>query len=280
MQLRTRAHGTVDRARIGASDIAVDGARVRDAADSIATVGLIYPLILDASDTLSDGFVRLQALDLLGETSIPVLWRNLPAETPLQQVAFRTHSRKHPHAPRFHAKLGRSSLERIEKIAAIALDSSLPVSLRTTAAESLERVDAGAPINTHFTAVMDAKNDSSIVARYPQLAHLDSEQALRMGAYLDAFSPEDRQTELDALQLTAPAGVDANQMQAMAIYTHMQQLAASIDQEQANEVAAALAAAATGRGLSPALRGRCLEVANLLQHTADGIRAAIDQEAA
>jgi hypothetical protein len=73
--VRNRPHRTLHRADI------VVGDRVRgvvqetlhELVDSIREIGLLYPLLVDETFTLIDGEQRLAALDVLGETDIPVI---------------------------------------------------------------------------------------------------------------------------------------------------------------------------------------------------------------
>lgn len=272
---RTRATETVP---IGALSgmTAVGGDRVRELADSIADVGLLFPPVVSPHSI--DGAARVRALQLLGIQMVPVLRADQKPSGPVQAAAHRRWA-KRTGAP-FTAQFGRTTLDRVDRITAVAADPTLPLELRTAAAEGLTSIDAGGAVNAVFTELTNRLERHDVATRYPQLAHLEREQALRMAAYLDAFEPDAREAELTALALTAPGMQDPAQKQAMEVYAQMKQLSASVDRRRADEIAAALAAAGAGRALTPALRERCLDVAQQLEQTARGIRSAIAQEAA
>lgn len=249
---------------------------IRELADSIETVGLLLPLLVDGADQIVDGKKRAAALAQLGVRTAPVIYLDQQPTTVVQSAALRGYCLA-ASVKRDDFGASRSTLMRVDKVLAVAADVTLPATARLTAAEGVTQLSAGAPANAILTQVTEAVSASHVTGRYPELASLSEPDAVRMAAYLDALSDEEqREIELAALRMNATPETDP--LLAMQVYTHMQDLAAVVDQDRANEVAAALAAAISGHALTPAMRERALEVADLLDQSARGIRAAMTLE--
>lgn len=274
MAFAIRAHGQGTLA-LGDPDAPVTFA-VREMADSITEVGLLVPLVVDGQNQIVDGRVRAAAARLLGESTVPVIYLDQEPATVVQASALRTYCLAASiRRPEYGAS--RSTLMRVDKVIAVAEDRTLPMSARLAAAEGVAKLSAGAPANAILTVVTGAVSAGEVASRYPELAGMEDGDAVRMAAYLDAITdPEQLTVELGALRASVTAPDES--MLAMQVYTHMQELAAVVDQERANEVAAALAAAISGRALTPVMRARVLEVADRLDQSARGIRAAMTLE--
>ncbi|MBN9214845.1 MAG: ParB N-terminal domain-containing protein [Microbacterium sp.] len=250
-------------------------ADVRELADSIAQVGLLRPLVIDKDGEILDGGRRARALALLGATEAPAIRLDLSPTDLTQQSTLRAACKAAGVTFPSFVGASRATLDRVDKVVATAADITAPVAARLVAAEGITRIAGGASANGVLTQVTAALADDQSSSRYPELAHLDRAAAMRMAEYLDAITdPAQRELELSVLRMAvAESGQD--KALSMSVYTHMQDLAAVVDQERAHEVAAALAAAITGSALTPALRERCIEVADQLERTAGGIRAAM-----
>lgn len=252
------------------------GSDIRELADSITEVGLLRPLIVDGDGSILDGAKRAAALRLLGERTAPAITVTEAQQSTIDASTLRGYAKT---AGRKDIPVtgSRSTLERVDKVIAIAEDVTLPLTARVAASEGVAEMAAGASANGVLTRVSALLSIEVVTVRYPDLAHLPDQDALRLATYLDALDSDQREVELEALRLTR-LNAPTDRGLAMSLYTHMQDLAHVVDQERANEVAATLAAAISGDELTPALRERCLDVADLLEKTAAGIRAAMTLE--
>lgn len=271
--IRTTSHLTVTLD----GDAVPAGADVRELADSIGEVGLLRPLVVAEDGTIVDGAKRAGALRLLGASTAPAVGLHLSPTDVLQAAAIRTCCKARGLSTPDFVGASRATLDRIAKVYQTAEDQTLPRHIRLAAATGITQIGAGASANGILTKVTALLADDQALGRYPELAALDGVDAVRMADYLDAIGdPQQRQMELDVLRLTTAA--DEDRTLSMRVYTHMQDLAGIVDRDRADEVAAALAAAVTGSALTPALRERCLAVADQLETTAAGIRTAMNLE--
>lgn len=248
----------------------------REIADSIAEVGLLRPLVIDAAGAIVDGAKRARALRMLGYSEAPAIRVDLPPEDVTQAAALRTCFRSRGLSAPAFVGASRATLDRVEKVFAVAEDPTLPVQVRAIAAEGVAQIAAGESANGVLSRVTAALNDRKTTSRYPELAHLPHADALRMAAYLDQVDdPAARELELSVLRLTAPDPHADGRALSMHVYTHLQDLAHVVDAERANAVAAALTDAIAGSALTPALLDRCIDVAAQLERTAACIRTAV-----
>lgn len=255
------------------------GYEARELADSIAQVGILRALVVDAHGAIIDGKRRARALRMLGASEAPAIRMDLPPADVTQAASIRTCCKGLGLAAPSFAGASRATLDRVEKVYSIAEDVALPLPVRIVAAEGIAQLAAGESANGILTRVTAALNDQRTTSRYPELTHLAPPDATRMADYLDSIEdPAARELELSVLRLTSGGSTPQDRTLSMSVYTHMQDLAHVVDAERANEVAAALAAAISGSSLTPALRDRCLEVADQLERTASGIRAAMTFE--
>lgn len=249
----------------------VDQASTIELAQSISELGLLCPFVLTPDRHLVDGARRAVAAARLGISEIPVLiLGDRRSYTPAQDAVLRAAAKQHG-AAKHAGTASRATLDRIDRVLALAADHSLPLLARQAAADALADIAAGGSVNAALTTVTALTQGASTHARYPELSSLEPGQALRMAAYLDALPPEQRAEELEVLRVMS----SGPSPEAMGVYGAMRDLASHVDGRRSQEIQIALATAAAGRHLTPALRERCLDVAAHLEKTAHGIRVAL-----
>lgn len=207
--------------------------------DSIRTLGLITPILVNDDCSLVDGGQRLEALRRLGATEVPVIIRNPETDlewlqieaasnnirtpfSPVQAAAARKRMREMREGRRTHtgrplaerrkswsselavAETGvsRTTMDRVDQISRIAESADQPVLVRRAAAEGLDAIDRGvAKVDTVLRSVRETAAASAAVSRYPELAVLpNSEAILHMSSHLDTLTEDARALQLETLK--------------------------------------------------------------------------------